>query len=98
MSQNTTMTTPGTGSTIGRVLEAISSAYIQREQIRAGVPLGFYGNPNQADAYQQVTTGVNSDGSTLVQDELVSGVPNSNLLAGVGVLVAVGIIAYALTR
>lgn len=92
------MGTTGTSTTIGRVLEAISSAYIQREQIRAGIPLGYYGNPNQAAAYQQVTTGVNSDGSTLIQGELISGVPNSNLFAGVGVLVAVGLVAYALTR
>lgn len=72
------------------IIEDIGSIVIQREVIRSGGTLGDSGAGNTAAEHQRVTTGVDSDGSTLI-----NGVKNSHLVAGVGLLVAIGALAIA---
>lgn len=101
MSQNTnvpTTTSTGSGSTIARIFETLSSAWIQREMIRDGQPLGYYSTTNSPDQYATTTTGADYDGSTLVEGQWVSGVSNTSVLAGVAGLAALGIVVYAVTR
>tara|TARA_R100001039_G_scaffold26957_1_gene18239 strand:+ start:1828 stop:2097 length:270 start_codon:yes stop_codon:yes gene_type:complete len=78
------------------VVETLAGTYLQHEQIRNGIPLGYNGAPNTADAYPKVTTGVDYDGTTLRQ--IVPGVDNQQLAVGVGGLLVLGIVVYALTR
>ncbi len=94
MSQNTS----GASGTWPSIVETLASTWLRSEEIRNGFPLGYNGAPNTADAYPKVTTGVDYDGSTLAAGQLVPGVSNSQLTAGVGGLVALGIVVYALTR
>ena len=77
------------------LIEQIGSVVIAKEQIKAGVALGTGNGANTGAGYPPVTTGVDSDGSTLVGRQLVNGVSNGSLLAGAGLLVAVGAIAIA---
>lgn len=91
-------TTTGATSVWGSVIETLAGTWLKGEQIRNGIPLGYGGAPNTFDAYPKVATGVNSDGSTLVAGQLVPGVSNTQLTAGVGGLIALGIVVYALTR
>ena len=91
-------TTVQSNNSIGSILEQVSSYFIMREQLRSGVPLGYQGPANTTDAYPKVQTGVDSDGSTMQATQWVQGVDNTRVLAGAGVLVALGIIVYAVTR
>lgn len=75
------------------LLETAGSIFIQREQIKAG--LGDTGVGNTGSEHPRVTTGVDSDGSTLISRQLVAGVSNGQVLAGVGLLVAIGALAIA---
>jgi len=77
------------------LLEQIGDFVIAKEQIKAGAALGT-GGGNTPDQYPKVQTGVDSDGSTLLTRQFVPGVNNGTLLAGAGLLLAVGAIAIAI--
>ncbi len=91
-----TTTATNTGSTIATIFDTLTSAWIQKEQIKAGQPLGYYSTTNSPDQYARTTTGTDYDGSTLVEGQFIAGVSNKSLLVGVVGLAAVGLVAYAL--
>lgn len=95
MSQQTIGAPTGVGSTIADIFETLSNTWLQREQLKAGLPLGYASGSNDPASFPHVTTGTNYDGTTLVSGQLISGVQNKHLAAGVGLLVAAGIIVYA---
>lgn len=81
---------------IADYLETLTDTYIQVETIKRG---GIQTPPpgaNTSDNYPHVTTGTNSDGSTLISRSLIGGVSNGALLAGAAALVALGVVAFAL--
>lgn len=96
MSQVTTGT--GTGSTLAKIVETLSSTWLASEQLKTGMPLGYVNTANSPSDYQHVQTGTNHDGSTLVDSQWISGVSNRHVLAGAAVLASIGIVTYALTR
>ncbi|PCJ22529.1 MAG: hypothetical protein COA96_14160 [SAR86 cluster bacterium] len=73
------------------VLETVGSIYIQTETIRNGASNGA---GNSASEFQHVTTGVDSDGTTLIAGRLVSGVSNGKVLAGLLVLTGIAGLTY----
>ena len=95
MSQTTIGAPSSVGGSIADILETLGNTWLKSEQLKAGMPLGYANTSNNPADYPHITTGVNSDGSTLISGQWVSGVDNKHLAAGVGLLLAAGIIAYA---
>lgn len=84
-------------STIGDIVETIGDVLITREKIRANQPLTGFDGGNTANEFPRHKIGRDSDGDTLVRTQVVPGVENRELLAGVGVLIALGVIAWAVS-
>lgn len=80
------------------LIENVGNFAIQREQIRAGVGLGSSGEGNAASDHPYVKTGTDYDGSTLVQGRLIDGVSNAAILAGVGGIAALVVLAVAMAN
>lgn len=98
MSQNGSVSMGATGNAWSKIVETIAGTWLQKEHIKAGIPLGYGGAPNSYGAYPLVQTGVDYDGRTLIGGQWVPGVSNASAVAGLGGLIALGIVAYALTR
>lgn len=76
------------------VLKTVSSFTLERERIRSG-PLGSNGLLNSPDDFQKFDIGVNSNGDTILDRRLVSGVPNSTLFVGAGLLIGLALVTAA---
>lgn len=72
-------------------VETAGSIYLQGEQIKAQ-----QGDGNLPSDHPRVTTGVDSNGDPIVGRQLVSGVSNATLLAGVAGVLLVGGMTAAL--
>ncbi|GFZ83938.1 hypothetical protein GCM10011403_29410 [Pseudohongiella nitratireducens] len=95
MSQQTIGAPTGVGTTIADIFETLSNTWLSVETLKRGMPLGYTSGNNDPASFPHVNTGTNYDGTTIVSGQLISGVQNKHLAAGVGLLVAAGIIVYA---
>lgn len=81
---------------LGNLFEELRDTYIAVEAVKAGAFNTPQPAANSSDGYQHVTTGVDSDGKTLVnRQSVVPGVSNGVLVVGGAVLAAATLLAIA---
>lgn len=78
------------GFSIGEFLEKTGSIYLQGESLK-----NERQQFNRAEDFQRIESGVDSDGSTIRESQLISGVNNNVLLGAVVGLVALVAIVIA---